>query len=78
MTTSNQNDQRRHLDGRGKVLRIDHDRRIEPFAHEPRFPRIAIDGQDRLFFVSDQQGVANTFNEINYIVQGRHYGEESA
>ncbi|MCA9024970.1 MAG: c-type cytochrome [Planctomycetaceae bacterium] len=62
---------------RGKVLRIDHDRRIEPFAHELRFPQgIAIDGQDRLF-VSDQQGVANTFNEINYIVQGRHYGVKS-
>ncbi len=62
---------------RGKVIRIDADRHIEPIAHELRYPQgIAIDGQGRLF-VSDQQGVANTFNEINHIVQGRHYGVKS-
>ncbi|MCA9078494.1 MAG: PQQ-dependent sugar dehydrogenase [Planctomycetaceae bacterium] len=62
---------------RGKVIRIDADRNVTPFAHELRFPQgIAIDGQGRLF-VSDQQGVANTFNEVNHIVEGRHYGVKS-
>ena len=62
---------------RGKVIRIDSERNVEPFAHELRFPvGIAIDGQDRLF-VTDQQGVANTFNEVNHIVEGRHYGVKS-
>lgn len=62
---------------RGKVIRVDTDRNVTPFAHELRFPQgIAIDGQGRLF-VSDQQGVANTFNEVNHIVEGRHYGVKS-
>src|SRR5690606_30792956 len=62
---------------RGKVLRIDTGGTVTPFAHELRYPQgIAIDGQGRLF-VSDQQGVANTFNEINHIQQGRHYGVRS-
>ncbi len=62
---------------RGKVLRVDAQRKVEPFAHELRFPQgIAFDGQDRLF-VSDQQGVGNTFNEIDHIVEGRHYGVKS-
>ncbi len=62
---------------RGKVLRIGPDRRVEPFAHELRYPQgIALDGKDRLF-VSDQQGVANTFNEINHIQHGRRYGVKS-
>ena len=66
---------------RGKVLKVDLSRprgeRVEPFGHELRFPQgIAIDSQDRLF-VTDQQGVANTFNEINHILPGRHYGVEA-
>ena len=66
---------------RGKVLKVDPTKprgeRVEPFGHELRFPQgIAIDGQDRLF-VTDQQGVANTFNEINHVLAGRHYGVEA-
>lgn len=62
---------------RGKVLRIDKDRRVEPFAHELRYPQgIAFDTQGRLF-VSDQQGVANAFNEINHVQEGRRYGVKS-
>jgi mono/diheme cytochrome c family protein/glucose/arabinose dehydrogenase len=66
---------------RGKVLKIDLSKprgeRVTPFAHALRFPQgIAIDDQDRLF-VTDQQGVANTFNEINHVVEGRYYGVEA-
>lgn len=62
---------------RGKVLRINTAGEIEVFAHELRYPvGIAIDGHDRLF-VSDQQGVANTFNEIDHIVAGGRYGVKS-
>ena len=59
---------------RGKMLRIAPDGSTTPIAHELRYPMgIAFDPQGRLF-VSDQQGVANCFNEINHIVEGRRYG----
>ena len=29
---------------------------------------------DDQVFVSDNQGVGNTFNEINHLVEGAHYG----
>jgi hypothetical protein len=59
---------------RGKVLRIAPEGTITPIAHELRYPMgIAFDPQGRLF-VSDQQGVANCFNEINHIVEGARYG----
>ncbi len=62
---------------RGKILRIHGESgnvHIEPFAHGLRYPMgIAVDPAGRLF-ASDQQGVANTFNEINHIVAGRRYG----
>lgn len=59
---------------RGKVLRIAPDGAITPIAHELRYPMgVAFDPQGRLF-VSDQQGVANCFNEIDHVVEGGHYG----
>lgn len=59
---------------RGKVVRATTDGRVEAFAHELRYPiGIATDAQGRIF-VSDQQGVQNTFNEINHIVEGGAYG----
>ena len=59
---------------RGKVLRIEPSGRIEPVGHDLRYPTgLAIDGQGRIF-MSDQQGVQNTFNEVNYLVPGRGYG----
>ncbi len=62
---------------RGKVIRVTTDGRVEPFAHELRFPQgIAFDGRGRLF-VTDQQGVANTFNELNHIREGERYGVQS-
>ncbi|MBX3438747.1 MAG: hypothetical protein KF861_14730, partial [Planctomycetaceae bacterium] len=74
---SQQNRSRGTSRWRGKVVRVDSDRRVEPYAHELRYPQgIAVDPQGRLF-VSDQQGVANTFNEIDHILPGRRYGVRS-
>ena len=73
---------------RGKVLRqiLDWDKIREPglqgigpqpFGHAFRYPTgIAINERDEVF-VSDQQGVQNCFNEINYLVEGAHYGVPS-
>ena len=46
---------------------------VTPRAHAFRYPTgIAINERDEVF-VSDQQGVQNCFNEINYLVEGAHY-----
>lgn len=59
---------------RGKIVKASQDGEVVPFAHELRYPiGIATDAQGRIF-ASDQQGVQNTFNEINHIVQGGAYG----
>lgn len=63
---------------RGKILRIDPDGRITPIAHALRYPTgLAFDGQGRLF-ATDNQGDQNPFNELNHIVEGRHYGVPSS
>ena len=62
---------------RGKVLRVGRDGSVEPVGHSFRYPvGLAIDSRDRIV-VSDNQGVQNTFNEINYLVPGRYYGVPS-
>ena len=59
---------------RGHVLRVDPSGHVESMARGLRYPTgLAIDDQDRLF-VSDQQGVQNTFNELDYIQAGHRYG----
>jgi mono/diheme cytochrome c family protein/glucose/arabinose dehydrogenase len=59
---------------RGKVLRIEPNGTVHPFSHAFRYPTgLAIDSQDRLFG-TDNQGVQNTFNEINHLRDGVHYG----
>lgn len=59
---------------RGKVLRLGSNGTLAPFAHELRYPMgIAFDPAGRLF-VSDQQGVQNSFNEINHLVEDGRYG----
>jgi hypothetical protein len=53
------------------------DRLVKPVGHAFRYPTgIAINERDEVF-VSDQQGVQNCFNEINYLVEGAHYGVPS-
>lgn len=62
---------------RGAVLRLNRDGTTEPVSWSFRYPvGFAIDKQDRVF-VTDNQGVQNTFNEINHIEMGRHYGVPS-
>ena len=59
---------------RGKVLRISPDGKVHPFSHAFRYPTgLAIDSHDRLFG-TDNQGVQNTFNELNHLRDGVHYG----
>ena len=62
---------------RGDALRIDTSGEVTSIARGLRFPTgIAMDDQDRLF-VTDQQGVQNTFNELNYVQPGHRYGVPS-
>lgn len=62
---------------RGKILRIAPDGTKEAIAHDLRYPiGLALDGRGKLF-VSDQQGVQNTFNEILCIERNQRYGVPS-
>ncbi|MEO1997387.1 MAG: hypothetical protein ABGZ17_19185, partial [Planctomycetaceae bacterium] len=62
---------------RGAVLRIAPSGQTEPVGFSFRYPvGLAITENDQIF-VSDNQGVQNTFNEINHLQQGRHYGVPS-
>lgn len=62
---------------RGKVLRIDQKGNVTPLGHGFRYPTgLAITPDDQVF-VSDNQGVQNTFNEINHLVEGGFYGVPS-
>lgn len=60
---------------RGKMLKIaSGSGKVTPYAHGLRYPMgIAFDARGRMF-VSDQQGVQNTWNEIDEIKEGRFYG----
>ncbi|MCA9047656.1 MAG: PQQ-dependent sugar dehydrogenase, partial [Planctomycetaceae bacterium] len=63
---------------RGGVIQIDPSGVITPLAMSMRYPMgLAIDRHGNLF-ATDNQGVQNTFNEINHILPGRHYGVPSA
>jgi hypothetical protein len=62
---------------RGTVLKIDSTGQITPLASGFRFPMgLAFDRNQHLF-ATDNQGVQNTFNEINHIIAGKHYGVPS-
>jgi len=62
---------------RGKILKISYNGKIEPLGHAFRYPiGLAINSKDEIF-VSDQQGVQNTFNEINFLIPGKAYGVRS-
>ena len=62
---------------RGSVLRVTYDGMVEPIAHSFRYPTgVAIDSMGRLF-ATDNQGVQNTFNELNHIQEGHYYGVPS-
>ena len=62
---------------RGGVVKIDPSGIVTPMGMSMRYPMgLAIDNRGRLF-ATDNQGVQNTFNEINHIIPGRHYGVPS-
>lgn len=62
---------------RGDVLRISAEGQVEPVGHSFRYPiGLAINGKDQVF-VSDNQGVQNTFNEINLLQNDAYYGVPS-
>ncbi len=62
---------------RGTVLKIDPSGNPTPVAFAFRYPMsLAFDGRGRLY-ATDNQGVQNTFNEINHIVPGTYYGVPS-
>lgn len=62
---------------RGKILKISYNGDITPLGHAFRYPiGLAINSKDEIF-VSDQQGVQNTFNEINFLIPGKAYGVRS-
>lgn len=59
---------------RGQVLRFDLAGNIEPIADGLRYATgLAMLPGDRLF-CSDQQGVQNCFNELNFVQAGKRYG----
>jgi hypothetical protein len=65
------------LDSRGYPKEGPYSLGPHPIGHAFRYPTgIAINERDEVF-VSDQQGVQNCFNEINYLVEGAHYGVPS-
>lgn len=62
---------------RGKVLKISPQGDVTPVASGCRYPTgLALDNAGRLF-ATDNQGVQNTFNELNHIVHGASYGVPS-
>lgn len=62
---------------RGKILKITYNGNIELLGHAFRYPTgLAINSKDEIF-ISDQQGVQNTFNEINFLTPGKAYGVPS-
>jgi mono/diheme cytochrome c family protein len=62
---------------RGSVLRVTYDGMVEPIAHSFRYPTgLAVDPRGRLF-ATDNQGVQNTFNELNHIRDDHYYGVPS-
>jgi mono/diheme cytochrome c family protein len=62
---------------RGAVLKIDSTGTVSPIGTAFRFPMgLAFDRNQNLF-ATDNQGVQNTFNEINHVVLRKHYGVPS-
>lgn len=62
---------------RGGIIKIDPSGVVTPVAMSFRYPMgLAFDAQGNLW-ATDNQGVQNTFNEINHILTGKHYGVPS-
>lgn len=62
---------------RGGVIKVDPSGLVTPLGMSMRYPMgLAMDRHGNLF-ATDNQGVQNTFNEINHIRPGLHYGVPS-
>jgi hypothetical protein len=62
---------------RGHALRIDPAGNVESVARGLRFPTgVAMTSRQHVF-ITDQQGVQNTFNELNWLQRGARYGVPS-
>jgi mono/diheme cytochrome c family protein len=62
---------------RGTILKISSAGTVSPVAFSFRFPMgLAFDNHQNLF-ATDNQGVQNTFNELNHVLGGKHYGVPS-
>jgi glucose/arabinose dehydrogenase len=59
---------------RGRILRFNLQGQVESVASELRYPVGLTITEDDKLFCSDQQGVQNCFNELNYIQLGHRYG----
>lgn len=62
---------------RGDALKIDPSGKIESVARGLRFPTGVAMTSEQHVFITDQQGVQNTFNELNWLQQGAKYGVPS-
>ena len=62
---------------RGTILKIDSTGSISPIATAFRFPMGMAFDRNQNLFATDNQGVQNTFNEINHVKFGKHYGVPS-
>ena len=63
---------------RGGVIKIDPSGIVTPLGMSMRYPMGLAMDRDGNLFATDNQGVQNTFNEINHILPGKHYGVPSA
>jgi len=62
---------------RGDALKIDPSGQVESLARGLRFPTgVAMTSQEHVF-ITDQQGVQNTYNELNRLHSGARYGVPS-
>jgi len=59
---------------RGRILRVSVTGRIEELARGARYPTGLAKNRDGAIFFTDNQGVQNTFNEINHLIPGSRYG----
>ncbi len=59
---------------RGRILRVSFDGKIDELARGARYPTGLAMNRDGAIFFTDNQGVQNTFNEINHLVPGSRYG----
>lgn len=62
---------------RGDAIKIDPAGKIESLARGLRFPTGVAMTADQHIFITDQQGVQNTFNELNWLQPGARFGVPS-